>query len=312
MGLLIVHPGTYSTVQDLGRLGYRASGVPLGGTFDRRSATLANALVGNRSECAVVEMTLTGGTYEARRPLALALAGAPMRAEFVGQRKQSRPLTVPSCFTLLPNERLVIGGSPSGARTYLAVAGGWRTPLVLGSRSEERRIEAGQVLPALSSTTPRRQPGDIKPIAPFDQPVRIIEGPDAAQLADSALWERITFRVAPECNRMGIRLASPELPVVPHAGRLSAPVVPGAIQVAGGQAIVLGVACGTMGGYPLVASVISADLDRLGQLRPGDRVRFQQVSFDDARRLDAAERAARHELSQRVAALAADRGIEVA
>lgn len=312
MGLLVVHAGTYSTVQDEGRQGYRAFGVPRGGCFDRVSAALANALVGNSPDRAVVEMTLVGGTYEARVSLALGLAGAPMRAEVVGHEDRPRPVAVPSCLTLRPNERLVIGGAPHGARTYLAVAGGWQTPLVLGSRSEERPLEPGEILRAASATTLVRQPGDIDPIVAIDQPFRIVDGPDAGRLADAAIWERITFRVAPQCSRMGIRLSSPELPVVADAGRLSTPVAPGAIQAAGGQAIVLGVACGTMGGYPLIATVISADHDRLGQVRPGDTMRFQRVSLEEARRLDAAERAARRELSKRVAALAADGGIEVA
>jgi biotin-dependent carboxylase-like uncharacterized protein len=309
MGLLVIHPGTFTTIQDEGRPGFREWGVPLGGAFDRDSAWLANALAGNQTDCAVLEMTLTGGTYEPQRPLALALAGAPMSAEIVSAAESARTLSLPIGFTLRPGERLVIGGARVGARSYLAVRGGWRTALVLGSRSQEEPIARRQVLPADDAAAPTR-----RPMGPFaeglDLPFRIIDGPDAARLHDPAVWERLTFRVAPESSRMGVRLLSAPLPVRPDDDRLSAPVLPGAVQVAGQQAIVLGVACGTMGGYPVVAHVISADLGRLGQLRPGDPVRFQRIGLAEARRLGAEQSRLRRELWQRIAALVtADSGL---
>ena len=105
---------------------------------------------------------------------------------------------------------------------------------------------------------------------------------------------------------MGLRLEGEPVAIVSPPDRLSAPVAPGAVQVAGGQLIVLGVACGTMGGYPHVAHVISADLDRLGQLRPGDVIRFHRVGLDEARRADQAMRRDRQALLKRVATAAQD------
>jgi allophanate hydrolase subunit 2 len=107
---------------------------------------------------------------------------------------------------------------------------------------------------------------------------------------------------------MGLRLAGPSLAIDPSviADRLSSPVAPGAIQIAGGSLIILGVACGTMGGYPHVAHVISADLGRIGQLRPGDRVRFLKVVPREARRLDTESRRASRMLMTRVSTIAGD------
>ncbi len=107
---------------------------------------------------------------------------------------------------------------------------------------------------------------------------------------------------------MGLRLEGPmvELDSAALAERLSAPVAPGAIQVAGGNLIVLGMACGTMGGYPHVAHVISADLARLGQLGPGDLIRFRRVDLEEARSADAASRRADHDLTLRIATMAGD------
>src|SRR5271167_477824 len=100
MGLLVINPGVSATVQDLGRTGYREWGVPIGGAFDRGSAALANALLGNSPDCAVLELTLFGGVYEARKPLALALAGAPMAASIVVAGSPPRPLAVPQSLML--------------------------------------------------------------------------------------------------------------------------------------------------------------------------------------------------------------------
>ena len=292
MALLVVHPGVSTTVQDRGRVGYRSFGVPIGGAFDRGSLDLANALLGNDPEDASLEMTLVGGTYRAGTPLAIALAGAPMSAVIRGPSGPGRPLGIPLSTTLQAGDELVLGGSPLGARAYLAVRGGWQTPTVLGSRSSERRLEAGYVLVAGPSTTPTRRPVGW----PWDPrgdgpPIRIVDGPDAdPSLGDARILESGDYRVSTHSDRMGLRLEG--LPITRGAepDRPSAPVAPGAIQVAGGQPIVLAVAGGTMGGYLHLGHVISADLDRLGQLRPGQPVTFRRIGIDEARRIDRLDR----------------------
>ncbi len=305
MALIVIDPGFFTTVQDEGRPGYREWGVPRGGAFDRRSAGLANALLGNPPGCAVLELTLFGGTYQADCSMALALAGAPMEAKVGGPDSTDRFLPLPSSFSLGKGERLMLGRTPTGARTYLAVKGGWQTTVQLGSRSSEKRLRAGEVLPAEPGTIPTRRLGERPWRSPADEPFRIITGPNGPSHAelDAVFWSVHRFRVGSQSSRMGLRLEGEPVRVTSPPGRLSTPVAPGAIQVAGGQLIILGVACGTMGGYPHIAHLASIDLDRLGQLKPGDTLAFCLVTLEEARSLDLAARQARGAELRRLTAL---------
>jgi biotin-dependent carboxylase-like uncharacterized protein len=305
-GLIVIDPGLSTTVQDAGRTGYREWGIPPGGAFDRGAAGLANALVGNHPDRALLELTLVGGTYEARCDLALALAGAPMEAKVVAPDHSERILRIPLSWSLRNGERLILGRATEGARTYLAVRGGWQTLLRLGSRSSEERLRAGEVLPAEPGSIPTRHPADPHWFPPAAEPFRIIDGPDANPEDPLSVWTDRRFRVGSRSDRMGLRLEGDPIAITSSPGRLSAPVAPGAVQLAGGQLIVLGVAGGTMGGYPHVAHVISADIDRLGQLRPGDVIRFRRVTLDEARCADRAMRLALKALFNRVATAAQD------
>ena len=308
MGLVVVHPGVCTTIQDRGRPGYAAWGVSAGGAFDRGSAELANALLGNSADCAVLEMTLAGGTYEATCPLGIALAGAPIEARIIQAEREEHPLRIPSSFSLGLGTRLVLGQTTAGARTYLAVKGGWRTPPSLGSRSIETPVRAGERLPAAAASVRSRHLADAPWPGPAAQPFRIVAGPDARSNPDlsSAFWASRQFRVGPRHDRTGLRLEGESITIIADPERLSAPVLPGAVQVAGGQLIVLGVACGTMGGYPHVAQLISADVDRLGQLKSGDKIQFECVTIEEARSLYQAARDAHRSLILRVAMMAED------
>ncbi len=310
MGLIVIEPGLSTTVQDGGCTGFREWGVPPGGAFDRGAAGLANALVGNDIDCAVLELTLIGGTFESHGPLALAMAVAPMEARVVAPDGSANVLRIPLSWSLRPGERLILGRAVEGSRTYLAARGGWQTRIRLGSRSSEERLRAGESLPAASGSIPTRHPAGPPWTPAAAEPFRVIDGPDL--LSDdprfdrSAFWADRRFRVGSRSDRMGLRLEGEPVATASPPGRLSAPVAPGAVQVAGGQLIVLGVAGGTMGGYPHVAYVISADLDRLGQLRPGDVIRFRRATLDEARRADHDMRQARQALLRRIATAAQD------
>jgi biotin-dependent carboxylase-like uncharacterized protein len=305
MGLIVIDPGFFTTIQDEGRPGYREWGVQRGGAFDRGSAELANALLGNPPGCAVLEFTLVGGTYQADCPMPLALAGAPMEAKIRGANSAEHVLPLPSSFSLQQGERLLMGRNLSGARTYLAVKGGWQTVLKLGSRSSEQRLRPGDVLPAEPGTIPTRRLAEPPWQSPADEPFRIIGGPNGRCFAalDEEFWSVRRFRVGSQSSRMGLRLDGDPVPVTSPPERLSTPVAPGAVQVAGGQLIVLGVACGTMGGYPHVAHLASIDLDRLGQLKPGDELTFCLVTLEEARALDLTARQVRGATLHRLAAL---------
>lgn len=303
MSLIVIDPGLFSTIQDQGRPGYRAFGVPPGGAFDAGSADLANALVNNPEGSPVLEMTLRGGTYEALHALPMALAGAPLSASIEGGEGRSRRLVIPGSFTLRAGERLVLGLAERGLRTYLAVRGGWRTKSWLGSQSTETPLQAGQAILG--------EPGEIASRHPEEGPtapprVRLVMGPDADRLRTDIDPFTLSYRVGSRSNRVGLRLEGPTCQVESDPNRVSTPVAPGAIQVAGGQLLILGVACGTMGGYPQIAQIISADLDHLGQLRPGESVRFDRVSIAEARRLSRERREWLRLRRLRVAAASAD------
>jgi biotin-dependent carboxylase-like uncharacterized protein len=308
MGLIVINPGMSTTVQDEGRPGYAAWGVGASGAFDRGSAALANALLANNADCALLEMTLVGGTFQADGPLAMALAGAPIEARTVMPDRSDRALRLPSSFSLRDGEQLVLGHTQSGARTYLAVRGGWQTPPVLGSRSSEQVLRAGEQLPAASSYVPSRHLADLSWQPAAGVPFRIVGGPDARSNPElnALFWASQHFRVGTRHDRKGLRLVGDPVSVASNPERLSTPVAPGAVQVAGGQLIVLGVACGTMGGYPHIAHVVSADLDRLGQLKAGDVIRFEYVTIEQARRVLWEARDERRALIRRVSVMSQD------
>lgn len=314
-GLRVVDPGHFTTVQDAGRFGYRSFGVTVGGAFDLEAHVLSNALVGNDAGAATLEMTLRGGVYEAvGGPLALALVGGAfavrifrgssplIRASGRGGTHRSRTtrgtrtcraaasslsgvgadrsVALPGCFTLGEGERLEVGGSERGARAYLAVAGGWRAEVVLGSRSSERPVVAGALLDASAGRTPvRRLASGVGVRRPCI--LDVMDGMDATDEAMGALVSG-AFRVASASDRVGLRLEGPPVPLESGAERLSAPVAPGAVQVAGDRPIVLGPACGTMGGYPSVAHVTSRGVAELARLGPGEEVRFRRVELAEA------------------------------
>ena len=287
MSLLAVAPGPLATIQDAGRPGHRRFGVPVSGPFDRFSDGVANALAGNDANAAVVELTGFGGVFEAEGSLSIAMAGAPMSVRVEGLRGV-RSLAIPFATSLAPGDRLIVGSAPRGWRSYLAARGGWLAPTTLGSRSSERAILAGDRLEAEPFRGATRWT-DLGRFATSDAFIRFVPAIDVAELDPSAL-EAGTYRVAVGSDRMGLRLDGLRIATRASADRLSAPVAPGTIQVAGGLPIVLGPACGTMGGYPSAGVVISEDLDRLAQLRPGSFVRFARIAIDEARRVDLAYR----------------------
>ncbi|MBY0232457.1 MAG: biotin-dependent carboxyltransferase family protein [Gemmataceae bacterium] len=272
--LTVLSPGLCTLVVDSGRPRWRSLGVPVGGPADAFSFALGNLLVGNAEDAPALEIALAGPALVADAPLACAFVGAPF-----GLATDRRGLAANSSFTLEAGEALRIGGTPTGARAYLCVAGGIDAPLVMGSRSGLERLKAGDALAVREGRIGGRR---IDPTPQVCRRVgmRLLPAAQAASFPDRAL-ERRSFRVSPACDRMGLRLLGDPLPV--PAEMVSEPVCPGTVQVArDGQCIVLGVDGQTIGGYPKIAQVIRADLPALGQLRPGDEVLFRHVSLDEA------------------------------
>jgi biotin-dependent carboxylase-like uncharacterized protein len=279
VSLTVLDPGLYSLVVDLGRPGCRARGVPLGGAADRAALALGNALVGNSPDTAALEITLAGPTLRAERRVAGVVFGAPFTLTIPGRG----PVPVGTTFTLEPGEVLRIGGTPEGVRGYLCVPGGFEMPVVLGSRTGLQPVTAGMVLACRDSSLAARRLPFVTCVAlggPSAE-LRALDGPQRDWFPDDSFWST-EYTVTPTSNRMGLRLAGE--PLRKRDGEMvSEPVAPGAVQVTNdGLPIMLGVDGQTIGGYPKVAHVIRADLDRVGQLRPGERVRFRRVAAGEA------------------------------
>lgn len=277
--LTVEQAGWQTQVVDPGRPHCRGLGLPLGGAADRAALMLGNALVGNPADAAALEICLTGPTLAVDAPIAAVVFGAPF--ELVGERHSCR---AGKSFVLAPGERLRIGGTATGMRAYFCVRGGLQLPAVLGSRSGLGPLAAGTVLPCRSGVLPARTLQHAFAWNADPRQLRTIAGRQAAWFMADAFYAR-SFEVTPASNRMGLRLRDEPL-AVPARELVSEPVCPGAVQVTrDGQCIVLGVDGQTIGGYPKIAHVIAADLDKLAQLRPGEAVRFQQVSLEDAESL---------------------------
>jgi biotin-dependent carboxylase-like uncharacterized protein len=276
----------FATVQDLGRYGHRHEGVPPAGAMDPSALRWLNRHLGNPEGAAAIEWALGPGTFRLQAPTTIALG--PGGGSVNGM--PAPPWTALPC----PAGAEVAVAPPGATRFgYLAVAGGVDVPVVLGSRStylpgvfggvEGRRLRSGDRIPCgtstgtvpLASGPPPRESGEI----------RILRGPQA-HLFDDGTWAILlggAYAIAPASDRMGYRLDGPVLRHGGPASLPSEPACPGAIQVPdGGAPIVLMPDGPTVGGYPKIAVVVSGDLGRLAQLRPGDRPILRLVSLEQA------------------------------
>ena len=284
----IVSPGPAATVQDLGRPGAVHLGVPVSGALDDYAHRVANWLVGNTSKSATLELTMQGGCMEFLAEADIALTGAPM-----GPRLNGTAVHQWCSLRVRPGDLLSLGFADSGCRAYLAINGGIDVPAVLGSRStylgggigghQGRVLAAGDLLcrddaPLLKGS--RRLPW--APIYPETNLLRTIPGPHDEYFQHSLeQFFSTDFTLTPQSNRMGCRLAG--LAVARNqdapASIVSEPVVRGNIQIpADGQPIIL-LGEQTIGGYTCIATVLACDLWRLAQARPGNTIRFVQVSL---------------------------------
>jgi antagonist of KipI len=314
MSLRILQPGLYTLVVDLGRPASRSLGVPVGGAADRFSLSLGNALVGNPANAAALEINLIGPTVAATRDLTCVVQGAPFTLESDRQR-----LTPGTTFTLHAGERLRIGSTPVGARAYFCVGGGFLTPCVLGSRSGLAPLTAGTELACRTGVIGARfvclDPAGTRTVwteQECPRRLRILPGPQAEWFPAQALSQPgCAFGVSTASNRMGLRLQGLALKW-PERELVSEPVCPGTVQVTrDGQCIILGVDGQTIGGYPKVAQVIAADLDVVGQLRPGDEIVFISVTMGEAEDLYRQHQAVLRDWLMRLA-ISQDRGHHLA
>lgn len=287
--LAVLHCGDGTTLQDLGRFGYRRFGVPTAGAVDQAGMAVANALVGNTEDMAVIEFLLLGGEFRVEEaPVMVALSGEDCALSIDGRRIPDLQSTVAQ-----PGERIRVGAVRGGVAAYLAVGGGFDVPSEMGSRSVHRPsgiggrpLQSGDSLTCYGDTTNSRPKRfSVSPLPPRKGPIRVMLGPQEDYFVPSAVEALLSaeYVVHPSSDRMGCRLEGAALKHLRGGDIVSDGVLAGSIQVPGeGFPLILLRDCQTTGGYAKIATVISADLDRLGQMRPGTAIRFAEVSREQA------------------------------
>lgn len=299
MGKILVNkPGLLTTVQDAGRVGYQQFGVPVSGVMDQMSHQLANLLVGNGENKAVLEITLMGPELTFEDDAVIAIAGGDLNAQLEGE-----PLPLWTSVLVKGGSKLVFKGIKKGCRAYLAVAGGVEVPPVMGSSSTYTRgqmggydgralkagdlVETGRPVSSLENLANRS-------VAPehceYNKQIelRVIPGPqdDAFTPEGIETFYNATYDVTNQCDRMGYRLQGEKITHITGGDIISDGIAMGAIQVPGhGMPIIMMADRQTTGGYTKIANVISVDLPKMAQAKPGDQITFHRISVEEAQEL---------------------------
>jgi antagonist of KipI len=303
MNLIVKRAGFLTSVQDVGRIGFRQFGVSTSGALDGFALRVANLLVGNDEGAAGLEITIGGLQLRFEDERIVAWCGGEFEVQ-IG----SRALLAGHVAHLQAGDELKFGRAQIGCRCWLAISGGIDVPVVLGSRStdlranfgglEGRRLRDGDQLSlgefrqsetaAAAGISSWTAPHDWASPASRHPSLRFIRGVDWNRFNDVTiqLFTNQQFTVSPDSDRMGVRFDGSELKREDETDLISEAVVPGTIQVPpSGKPILLLGDCQTIGGYPKIAHVITVDLGIAAQLRAGDGVRFFEVSLQDAHRL---------------------------
>lgn len=279
----VIKPGFYTTMQDMGRLGYGSYGVPVSGSMDRYSAQFANLLLGNKEEAAVIEVTIIGPTLKFLSPTIIAIVGAQMQPKINGIAvKNNLPIVLKS------NDTLSFGPSLNGVRCYIAIKGGFDASLVLGSRSsykgitESPKINKGEMINYLSSDKDlTKKNASLK----YDETVLTTKflnasfGPEYHLLSkqqQDQIWGT-QFIVSKFNNRMAYQL---ENLIANDIGNIiTAPVLPGTVQLTpSGRLIVLMRDAQTTGGYPRILQLTDKSINVLSQKSVGKDIKFRRIA----------------------------------
>ncbi len=282
-GIEVLHCGPLSTVQDMGRAGYASLGVGTSGAADAASAALANRLVGNTPEAAVLELSF-GATLAFAATTRVVVTGALCE---VARDNRGEGMNAP--FDVRAGQKLVIGPASVGLRAYVAVRGGFAVEPTLGSRSTDvlsglgpAPLAAGMVLPIGDACSGPPPAVDVAPVAApstDELVVRLVPGPRDDWFTSEALTTIFTssYTVTADSNRVGVRLDGPALTRARDGELPSEGMVTGSVQVpSGGKPIVFLADHPVTGGYPVIGVVLAADLPVLAQARPGQVVRFRR------------------------------------
>ena len=302
----VLQPGLHTTVQDLGRTGFRDAGVPVSGPLDRIGLRLANALVGNEQDASALEIMLQGPVLEVLADsvrIALAGCNGALQIGADGARKVPAGHSV----RLARGDMFRVASLGEAGCGYLGIAGGIDAALTLGSASVYVRgglggysgymLRAGEMVPLKSGAAEVRAEHALA--EPFDlgvgRPIRVVLGPQADYFDAAAINDFLSneYTVSAQSDRMGFRLDGPRIDHAKGFDMVSDGIVTGAIQVPGsGMPIVLMADAQTTGGYPKIATVISADVPTLGRRKPGHKIRFSAVTLGEAADLRRAQEAA--------------------
>jgi biotin-dependent carboxylase-like uncharacterized protein len=295
MRLIVHEAGPMTTVQDLGRPGYLRVGIPDSGPVDRDAFILANRLVGNPDNTAGLECTLIGPRLEFTDGRAVAVTGADMAPVLNGAAAPRW-----QAFAVKAGDMLRLGPARAGVRAYVAVSGGIDTPPALGSRStylrgqlgglDGRALRRGDRLPlgAPGAAKLARVRPDRVPDYAAEPEIRVVLGPQDDRFTEAGIAAFLEgpYEMLPQSDRMGARLRGPFIEHSRGHDIISDGVPLGGIQVIGeGQPIVLLVDRQSTGGYTKIATVCSFDIGRVGQVKPGQRLRFRRVTVTEAHRV---------------------------
>ncbi len=292
----VLDPGILTTVQDLGRYGFSQFGVPPSGALDSFAFRVANLLAGNAEEEACLEITLAGLRIRALTEVAIAITGGDLSATLNGE-----PVEMWRTHLLVQDDIVAFRKVRTGCRAYFGAGGGFVVPKIMGSSStylsgkfgglEGRPLKRGDVLhtSACSSSLDKlglRFPNDWIPSLEKEVLLRIIPGPQDHHFTGKGFqtFTSTSYEVTPQCDRMGVRLEGPRIERRSDVEEsiISEGFISGAIQVPGdGKPIIILTELVT-GGYTKIATIISTDLPRVAQFKPGDRVRFKPVPIEEA------------------------------
>lgn len=292
----VVAPGLMTSVQDLGRLGAQALGMPVAGATDPIALRLANAVVGNPENTAALEIGYLGPTLTAAVDgVRVVLGGKGKLTLQPAGNGEVRPVKPWRSLLLKRGDKLTIGAVEDGGVAYLAVAGGFAIPPFMGSHStymrsglggfEGRALKAGDRLPLNAIATEGDERELAEEIDYGAGPIRVVLGPQEDRFTAKGIetFLSATYTVTKEADRMGIRLDGETVEHTRGADIASEGVVTGSIQVPGnGKPIILMADRQTTGGYTKIATVISADLPRVGRMKPGDSLQFAAVEVAQA------------------------------
>jgi antagonist of KipI len=298
VSIKIERQGLFDTIQDDGRKGFRAFGVPTGGWFDPYHAQLANALLDNDLNATCVEMTQTSSLFRVIKSIRIAIVGPGAVIEIRTTRNHVRVYKHSVSMNLEDGDSVQVRHEGQGLRSYFAVVGGWKGEKVLASQSSEKRLEVGD---CVISESHGHMP--IRPVRQLAHSlIREVGGSGSVSLpfVPSHEFKRVCkliggleevltgWRMSPIRKRVGLRFEGPNQDILKSkwpvdSGRLSEPVMPGTIQWTGQELIILGVSGGTMGGYPTLGQVASVGLPILAQLQPGQDVQLDSMTVDQAR-----------------------------